>query len=111
MVMPKYLQDLSGYVNNVSSLITGVLTPVINLILAVSALIIVLGCVYSALNHLMNLRKKHDVLSAIALGADLIIASVLLELITATGALNVLYVVATAAIAVAVRMGVAKLSK
>lgn len=111
MVMPQYLQDVFGYVNNVSSLITGVLTPVINLILAVSALIIVLGCVYSAAEYVMNLRKERDVLSAIALGSDLIVASVLLELTTATGALNVLYVVATAAIAIGVRMGVAKLSR
>lgn len=111
MVMPQYLHDLSGHLNNVSGLISGALTPVINLIFALSALIIVIGCVYSAVEHLMNLRKERDVLAAVALGADLVIAAVLLELITATGALNVLYVVATAAIAISIRMAVAKLNK
>jgi hypothetical protein len=111
MVMPEVLQNLSGYVNDVSNLITSVLTPVIGLIFAVSALVIVVGCVSSAIDHVMHLRRKREVLSAINLGADLVVASVLVSLVTATGSLNVLYLVATAAIAVSVRMGVAKLSK
>ncbi len=111
MVMPQALQDIFGYVNNVSNAIVQVLTPIIGLIFAISALVIVLGCIYSAATHVMNLRKERDVLAAIALGADLVVASVLLELITAHGTLNVLYVVATAAIAISVRMAVAKLNK
>src|SRR3990167_10453048 len=111
MEMPQQLQTVYGHVNNLSNLVSGVLMPIINLLLAVSALIIVVGCVYNAVEHVMNLRKERDVLSAIALGADLVVASVFLELITATGTLNVLYVVATAAVAVGVRMGVAKLSR
>jgi len=111
MVMPQALQDVFGHVNNLSNIISGVLSPVINLIFAVSALVIVIGCIYSAVEQIMNIRKERDVLSAVALGADLVVAAALLELITTTGALNVLYVVATAAIAIGVRMGVAKLSK
>lgn len=109
--MPDYLQELFGYVNDVSSFISGVLAPFINLIFAVSALVIVVGCFWAAYEHLMSLRKDRDVLAAIGLGSDVIVASVFLSLIGASNPLNVLYLVATAAVAVGLRLGAAKLSR
>jgi len=110
-MMSEHLQNICGYINDLSTFISDVLTPFINLILVVSALIVVLSCVYAAIEHLTKLRKHRDALSAVALGADVIVARVLLCFSTATNPLAALYLVATAAIAIAVRMGVAKLSK
>lgn len=109
--MSEGLQCLLGYVDNVSVVISEVLRPFIHLILAISAVVIVLGSLVAAVEHLMHLRRHRDVLSAVALGADVIVACVLLHLITANSPLSALYLVATAAIAIAVRMGVAKLGK
>lgn len=109
--MSEGLQCLLGYVDNAAVVIGDVLKPFIHLILAVSAVIIVIGSLVAAVDHLMHLRKHRDVLSAVALGADVIVACVLLHLIVAGSPLNALYLVATAAIAIAVRMGVAKLGK
>ena len=110
-MMSEHLQNLFGYINDLSMFLSEVLTPFINLILVASALIIVLSCVYSAVEHVTKLRKHRDALSALALGADVIAAKVLLCLTTVTNPLAALYLVATAAVAIAIRMGVAKLSK
>ncbi len=107
--MPDYLQSFAGYINDVSHFISGALAPLINLIFAISALVIVLGCLWSAYAHLVNLRKDRDVLAAIALGSDVIVASVLLALMNVGAPLDSLYLIASAAIAMGVRLGVAKL--
>lgn len=109
-MIPDRLQCLLGYVNDVATGAGEVLRPFIHLILAVSALVIVIGSVVAAFEHLTHLRKHRDVLAAVALGADVIVACVLLHLISINGnPVDALCLVATAAIAIAVRMGVAKL--
>ncbi len=112
MVIPDILTNFLGQVNDLSVAIGTLLNPFINLIFAVSAFVIVVACLYSAVEHLVHIRQERDVLSAMALGTHVIVASVLLSLVaTAHTPLNLLYLVATAAIAIGARVGVAKLNR
>jgi len=110
--MPESLQDLLGYVNEVSLFIQGVLAPFIGLILAACALLLVVHCLREVYDLVVGMHRRGAVLRVVDVAADSLIAGVLLMIVTmGTNPGSLLYLVASAAIAIAVRLGVAKLER
>ena len=107
--MPDVITKALGYLNELSSGIGNLLHPFISFILVVGALIIVLGCLWTAFDHLRNIRHDLDVLGAAAMGADVVVAAAMLALAGAGDALTMLYLVATGALALGIRLGLVKL--
>jgi hypothetical protein len=111
MTMEKYLGDALGWVNDASGIIQEVLSPLAGFLLTASALVIVVSCLLSAFEQLKNLHQDREVLSAVVLGADVVMAMALMSLAGSNSPLNALYLVASVAVAMGVRLSVAKLGK
>lgn len=105
-------QAVASWIQDLINALEGILVPISNLILVIAALVIVVDCIRNAYELVTNLRRQDVVLRATGLGAEMFMAVVLLALVkSGNSPVELLYLGAAAAVAIAVRLGVAKLSK
>ena len=110
--MPGYSQDMLTGVQQTVGFMEGVLTPLATLVLAIAVLVLVVDSVRNAYELVMHIRRGDVALRAIALGSEALLAIVLLALIRSNSTpMELLYLGAAAAVAIAVRLGVAKLER
>lgn len=109
--MQNVLAHFSDVVLKAVGVLKDVLDPLVGLLIAVSALVIVAGSLFSAWEQLRSLHQDREVMAGVVLGLDVLIAGTILACLKDYSPLNSLYVVLVLGVLVGTKLAIAKKSK
>lgn len=109
--MQNILASFSDGALKVVGVLKDVLDPLVGLLIAVSALVIVASSLFSAWEQLRSIHQDREVMAGVVLGLDVLIAGTVLACVKDYSPLNSLYVALVLAVLVGTKLAIARKAK